>query len=104
MESRLRLGLLFCNTPPTRVTVSSCAVAASAIAHELNVGEVIIRRPVPLKIFEECRPIVRQVVFVEILYREGKAVIDPATCVGAVEDIEAEHTSEPTDLGFERSE
>jgi hypothetical protein len=58
------------------VAVASCAVALKAVAHEVNV-DILVRRPVPLKVVEERRPIVRQVVFVEIFQREGKAMVNP---------------------------
>jgi hypothetical protein len=43
-----------------------------AVSHEVNI-DVLVRRPVSLKVVEERRPIVRQVVFVEIFQREGKS-------------------------------
>jgi hypothetical protein len=47
-----------------------------AIAHEINV-DVLVRRPVPLKVVKKCRPIVRQVVLIAIPQGKRKAVVNP---------------------------
>jgi hypothetical protein len=70
VENGLRSGSFFCDAPPPRVTASGCTVAMVAITHEINVGVLVICRPVPLKIVEKCLPIVRQAVLVEILQRK----------------------------------
>jgi hypothetical protein len=48
-----------------------------AIADEINVQLWIVRRLVPLKVVKKCRPIVRQVVLVEIPQGKRKAVVNP---------------------------
>jgi hypothetical protein len=47
------------------------------IADEINVQVWIVRRPMPLKVVKKCRPIVRQVVLIEIPQRKRKAVVNP---------------------------
>jgi hypothetical protein len=47
-----------------------------AIAHKINV-DVLVRRPMPLKVHEKGQPIVWKPVLLEILQRKRKAVVNP---------------------------
>jgi hypothetical protein len=77
VENGLRPGPYFSDAPPPGVSTSSCTIATKAIAHEINVGVLVIRRPMPLKIVEKCWPIVRQAVLVEIPQGKRKAMVNP---------------------------
>ena len=65
VENGFCSGSFFCDAPPPRAPTPSCTVPMKAIAHKINV-DVLVRRPMPLKIVEKCRPIVRKSVFLEI--------------------------------------
>ena len=62
--------------PPARVAGTGRAVSAESVANELDVGVVLVGGPVLPKVVQECRPVDRQPMGVEILLREGKRVVD----------------------------
>lgn len=59
VKDRLRASSLLRYAPPPRASASSCDVAANAFAHEVNIGVIMVCRPMTLEIVEERRPIVR---------------------------------------------
>ena len=56
--------------------MTSRSISTSAIPHEIDIGAVMIRRPMLLKIVQENVPVVREAVFLEVLEREGKPVVN----------------------------
>src|SRR5271156_234862 len=66
----------FGHTPPPRIAGSRGRIAAGSLANKVDVGMVIICRPMTLKVLEKCSPIERQTVLCKVPVREGKAVVD----------------------------
>ena len=67
---------LFSQAPPSSAARSRRAVAVDAITDEINIGVIVIGRPMALEIVEERRPIGQQPMHLEIAQREGKPVVD----------------------------
>src|ERR1700679_3896540 len=66
----------FGHTPPPRIAESRGRIAAGSLANKVDVGMVIICRPMTLKVLQEGSPIERQTMLCEVPEREGKAVVD----------------------------
>ncbi len=62
--------------PPAAVSRACRAVAGKAIADEIHVDVVAVGRPVALKVLEKRRPVMRQLVDLEIAQWEGEGMID----------------------------
>ena len=67
-----RLG----QAPPAGTAGARRAGADRPIADEIDVGVVLVGRPMALEVVEERRPIGKQPMPLEITQREGKAVVD----------------------------
>jgi hypothetical protein len=48
---------LHTQAPPAGIAHASGAVAVDAVAHELDIGVILIGRPVALEVVEEARPV-----------------------------------------------
>ncbi len=66
----------FGHTPPPRIAGSRGRIAAGSLANKIDVGMVIICRPMKLKVIEKGSPIERQTMLCKVPVREGKAVVD----------------------------
>jgi hypothetical protein len=77
LKGRFRAArALLGQAPPAGVAHARRAVAVNAVADELDIGVILVGRPVALEIIEEARPVRRQSMRLEIAQREGKAVVD----------------------------
>jgi hypothetical protein len=61
--------------PPPRVAGAVRSVSGADVSDELDV-DILISRPMTLKIVEEGRPVERQSMLFEVLQRKRKAVVD----------------------------
>ena len=66
----------FRDPPPARITTAGRAISTLTLTNEIDVGVVLICRPVLLKIVQERRPVAGQVVFLEILQGKRKSVVN----------------------------
>jgi hypothetical protein len=64
-------------TPPAGITHACGAVAVDAVADELDIGVILVGRPVSLEIVGEAQPVGQQPVRLEIAQRERKTVVNP---------------------------
>ncbi len=77
MKDRLRAPSTdFGNAPPLCITGSSSCITAYSIANKIDIGMVIICRPMTLKVLQKGSPIERQTMLCEVPERERKAVVD----------------------------
>ena len=77
VENRLgRTGPLFRQAPPAGIATTVSATAVQGAAEGLDRGIVCIGWPMTLEVTKERRPVRRQVVFLEVAPRKGKAVVD----------------------------
>ena len=80
VEVKDRLGSTgpdFGQTAPAGISGTGLGVAAGSVADEIDVGVVLVGRPVALKIIEEHRPVRRDGVDLEITQRKRKGVVYP---------------------------
>ena len=68
-------GAFLGQPPPARVARARSAVAAYALANEIDV-DVLVGRPMPLEIVEERRPVGLEAMYLEIAQRKREAVVD----------------------------
>ena len=71
-----RAGPFLRQAAPAGIAGAIGAVAVQTVADEIDIHVVFIGRPVPLEVFEERRPIGRQVVNLEIPQWKRKAMVD----------------------------
>jgi len=76
MKYRFRARAHFCDSPPARITAAGRTVSTLAFTNEIDVGVVLIGRPVPLEVVQKSRPVTGEIVLLEIFRRERKAVVD----------------------------
>jgi hypothetical protein len=69
-------GALLGQSPPAGIAHTRRAIPDRAMPYEIDIGVVLVGRPVPLEIVEERRPVGKQPMHLEITQREGKAVVD----------------------------
>src|SRR5262249_6682251 len=69
-------GALLGEPPPAGVADASGTVAHDALADEIDIGVVVVGRPMVLEIVEEGGPIELEAMRLEIAQRKGKAVVD----------------------------
>ena len=66
----------FRDSPPARITTAGRAISTLTFTNEIDVGVVLICRPVLLKIVHKRWPVVGLLVLLEISQRERKAVVN----------------------------
>ncbi len=77
MEHRFRTArALLGQAPPAGIAHACRAVAVDAVANEIDIGVILVGRPVALEIVEEGWPIRLEPVHFEIAQREREAVVD----------------------------
>ena len=77
MKHRLRAaGAFLGQPPPAGIAHARRAIAVDAVADEIDIGVVLVGRPVALEIVEERRPVGLQAMHLEIAQREREAVVD----------------------------
>ena len=77
MKHRLgATGAFLGKPPPAGVAGTRGAFAEHSLAHEIDIGVVVVSRPVKLEIVEEGGPVGFEAMRLEIAQRERKAVID----------------------------
>jgi hypothetical protein len=69
-------GTYLCDSPQGRPARTRSSVAAIAIANKIHIGVLLIGRPVALEIVKEHAPIGSEPVFLEVLQRKRKTVVD----------------------------
>ena len=62
--------------PPSRTPRTRSSIPHNSVPDEINVGVILVRRPVALEIVEESIPIGLEAMLFEIAHREREAVID----------------------------
>ena len=77
MKDRFGAAALLGDPPPTGAAGAGRGVPAKSVANEIDVGVILVRRPVPLEIVEKRVPFRQQEMFLEIAEGEGKRMIDP---------------------------
>ena len=77
VKHRFRAARAFLGqTPPPGIAHARRAVADDAVTDEIDIGVILVSRPMPLEIVEEARPVGQQPMRLEIAQRERKAVVD----------------------------
>jgi hypothetical protein len=77
MKYRLRATrALLCKSTPKRAANARRAIARGAVADEVDVSVVLVRRPMTLEVAEEGRLVRLEVIDLEIPHREREAVVD----------------------------
>jgi dihydrofolate reductase len=71
-----RPGTLLGQTFPARAAAASGSITGKTITHEIYISVRAIGGPMPLKVFEERRPVGRQPMRLEVAQRKRKPVID----------------------------
>ena len=71
-----RHGTLLGQAFPARAAAASGSITGKTITHEIDIGVRAIGGPMPLKVFEERRPVGRQPMRLEVAQRKRKPVID----------------------------
>jgi hypothetical protein len=72
MKDRLRPGAKLCQSPPTRIAETQCSAFT---ADEFDSHRIAICGPVVMKVFEKCRPDVRDAMNLEVAKRKGKSMV-----------------------------
>ena len=81
MKHRLRpSGPFLCQPSPAGIAGPRRAVTCRSLANEIDVGVVLVGRPMVHEVVEKRRPVGFQPVNLEISQREGKAVVDADEC------------------------
>ena len=70
-------GTFFGQATPTGIPSALGTISQRSVAHEINIGVILVSGPMKLEIVEEVGPIEFQAVGLEIPQRKRKAVIDP---------------------------
>lgn len=79
IEAEYRLGGAspsLSQSHPARIAGTGRPLSSVALTDKIHVYMILIGRPMPVEVVEEGRPVERQSVPLEILHREGEAVID----------------------------
>ena len=69
-------GALLRQAPPARIASASGAIAHHALADEIDIGVVVVGRPMALEIVEEGGPVGLEAMRLEIAKWKRKAMID----------------------------
>ena len=69
-------GAFLGQPPPASIAHARRAIARRALADKINVGVILVGRPMALEIVEEGGPIVLQSMHLEVAQRKRKAVVD----------------------------
>lgn len=81
MKHRLRPGRsLFSYAAPARASLARCAVPSRAEAHEIDIGMIGIRRPMPLEIIQERWPVRQQPMDLKVAQGKREGVVDADDC------------------------
>lgn len=76
VEYRLCPAALFGKTSPAGIALTCCAVSRLTVPDEIDVHALGVGGPMLMKIIEKGRPVLRQVVSLDIAKREGETVIN----------------------------
>ena len=74
MKDRLCAGAKLCQSPPTRIAEAQCSTPT---ADEFDSHRIAVCGPVVMKVFEKCRPRVRDAMSFEVAKRKGKRMVYP---------------------------
>ena len=81
MKYRFRAARALLGQPPPAGLAHACgAVAVKAVADEVDIGVIVIGRPMALEIVEKARPVGQEPMHFEIAQREREAVVDADQC------------------------
>jgi hypothetical protein len=72
MKDRLCAGAKLCQSPPTRIAE---AQFTAPTADEFDSHRIAVCGPLVMKVFEKCRPRVRDAMSFEVAKREGKRMV-----------------------------
>src|SRR5258708_438706 len=70
-------GAFLGQPPPAGIAGAHSAVAKYALAHEIDIGVIVVSRPMALEIVEEGWPVGLKIVQLEIAQWKREAVVDP---------------------------
>ena len=77
LKDRFRAARAFLSQPPPAgIAHPRRTITHRALTYEINVGVILVSRPMALEIVEEGRPVGLQAMLLEVTQRKRKAVVD----------------------------